>query len=401
MKPFGALLPFEEALEIIDRHIIPLDRTEVTDIDTAAGRVLAEDIIATQNTPPFDRGAMDGYAVRAEDTKGASRDNPAVLEKVGVLHAGDSRSTPVGKGQCIQIATGAMMPEGADAVVMVEDTAAGGGRIKIFREAARLQHVSLRGSDIAAGTTVLKSGIYLDAGKVGVLASQGLESVRVYARPGVAVMPSGEEVVVPGRELGQGQLYDINSYTILSVVKENGGIPVRPGIIGDNLEDIREKITEALAASDILVFSGGSSAGEKDLIAEVIAEKGIILFHGLKIKPGKPTIFAIIDGKPVFGMPGHPASALVNSILFLVPALRMMARLPEKRMQKVQARLSKRTTGDRERVLFMTVKLEGDEAVPVFTQSGAITSIAYAEGYFRLEPGQTMEKGDMVTVTLF
>ncbi len=401
MKPLVSLLPFEEALEVVEKNIHPINETEVIPIENAVGRVLAEDIISTQNTPPFDRSAMDGYAVIAEDTRGASDANPALLEMVGVIHAGDVPNRSVGTGQCMQIATGAMIPEGANAVVKVEETSIAGSTVSIYKEITPLLDVGIKGEDIKAGETVLNTGAYLDAGKVGVLASQGLEKVKVYIKPRVAVMPSGEEVVELGKELKPGQLYDINSYTILSVVNENGGIPVRPGIIGDTVEDIRTKLTEALKESDFLVFSGGSSAGEKDLLSSVVAEMGIIVFHGVEIKPGKPTMFAIVTDKPVFGMPGHPASSLVNSYLFLAPALRKMARLPRKRVEKVKAKLSKTTKGAKDRPQFMTVKLEGDEAVPVFTQSGAITSIARADGYFKIEANGSVEKGEEVTVTIF
>ena len=401
MKPLVSLLPFDEALEVVTKNIKPINETEVIPIDNAVGRVLAEDIVATQSTPPFDRGAMDGYAVKAENTSGASKENPIVFELVGVIHAGDVPDGGVGTGQCMQIATGAMIPEGANAVVKVEDTSIVGRQVSIYKEIAPLTDVGRKGEDIKAGETVLYTGACLNAGKIGVLASQGLEKVKVYIKPRVAVMPSGEEVVELGRELKTGQLYDINSYTILSVVNENGGVPVRPGIIGDTVEDIKAKLTEALDVSDFLVFSGGSSAGEKDLLSSVVAEMGIIVFHGVEIKPGKPTMFAIINDKPVFGMPGHPASSLVNSYLFLTPALRKMARLPEKRAQTVNVKMSKTTKGAKDRPQFMTVKLEGNEAIPVFTESGAITSISRADGYFKIEKNESIEKGAEVTVTLF
>jgi molybdopterin molybdotransferase len=375
MKPFGALLPFKQARAVVDAHIEPIDRTETVDIDEAVGRVLAEKIVATQNTPPFNRSAMDGYAVKAADTSGAGREKPAVLKMVGELHAGDAPGVAVGKGECIQIATGAMMPEGADAVVIVEDTDNDSGRIKIYKEAAPLSNVGVKGADIKAGETVLSPGIYLDAGKIGVIASQGIERVKVYEKPRVA--------------------------TVISVVKENGGIPVLPGIISDNPEDIRAKIAGALDKSDFIVISGGSSVGEKDLIAEVVGEKGTILFHGVQIKPGKPTMFALIEGKPVFGMPGHPTSCVLNSYLFVSPALRKMARLPQKRAEKVSATMTEKTSGDKVRVQFMTVRVDGDKATPVFRESGAITSIARADGYIEIPAGGQVEKGEQVTVTLF
>lgn len=400
MKPFGVLLPFEEAKETVAKYVKTLEATEIITIDTAVGRVLAEDLVASQNTPPFDRGLMDGYAVKAEDVKGASPEKPAVLELIGVIHAGDTSDVTVGKGQCVQSATGGMLANGADTVVKVEDTVIKGGKVEIYHEVSLQTNVSKKGSDIAAGDVVLKAGTYLDPAKIGVLASQGLKDVKVYAKPKVAIMSSGEEVVEQGKELKPGQLYDINSYTISSVVKENGGEPYRTGILHDTIEDIRDNIAKVLETCDVLVFSGGSSAGEKDLITEVIAEKGIVLFHGLKIKPGKPTMFAMIDDKPIFGMPGTPASAVINSIHFIGPALRIMGHLPPKKQETVEARLSRTISGDRERVQFMTVKLEGDTAVPVFVESSAITSIARADGFFRLEVGQTVNEGETVTVTL-
>ncbi len=402
MKPFGILLPYEEAQEVIAKHIRPLAGTEEVSLEEAGGRALAEDLVARHNTPPFDRGMMDGYAVRAEDTKGATKEKPVSLELAGVIHAGGTLGAQVGKGQCIETATGAMVPEGADAVVMVEDTKLRDGRmVEIYREAAAGTNIGKKGSDIAAGTVILKAGTYLEPAKVGVLASQGLKTVKVHRKPRVAILSSGEEVVEQGKALKAGQLYDINSFTIQAVVRENGGEPFRPGILRDRAEDIREKIEKVLDGCDVLVFSGGSSVGEKDLIAEVIEEKGVILFHGLKIKPGKPTMFAMIGDKPVFGMPGTPASAVINAILFIAPALRTMGHLPAKKLATVEAKVSRRTAGDRERVQHMTVKLENGEAIPVFTESSAITSMARADGYFRLEVGQTVEAGETVTVMVF
>jgi molybdenum cofactor synthesis domain-containing protein len=203
-----------------------------------------------------------------------------------------------------------------------------------------------------------------------------------------------------GKKLRQGQVYDINSHTVASVVKENGGIPVRFGIVGDTREAIKSKITEAIK-NDLVVISGGSSVGERDLLADIIQEWGEVLFHGVQIKPGKPTLFGMVEGKPLFGMPGYSTSCLVNTYLFLVPVIRKMANLPQKRVEKVKAILTKRTSGTRGRKQFMTVKVEGGKAVPVFTESGAITSIARADGYFEIEADGFAEKGETVTVTLF
>lgn len=401
MRPFGALLPFAEAKKVVDNNIKPITRVETVNIDDALGRVLAEDVVAGLSIPPFDRAAMDGYAVRARDTFNSGQRSPKILRLVGEVHAGETPTRKVGAGECLQIATGAMMPKGADAVVMVEDTEAENGRVKIFKSVYPGANVAQKGEDIKEGATVLKESSVLDAGKIGVLASQGITRVKVYEKPKVAVLPSGEEVVPLGKKLRRGQVYDINSHTIASVVKANGGIPVVFEVVGDKAEEIRAMITEALK-SDLVVISGGSSVGERDLLVSVIQDWGQVLFHGIQVKPGKPTIFALIEGKPLMGMPGYPTSCLINSYLLLLPAIRKMAHLPPRTGETVTARLARRVPGSVGRRQFLTVKLERGEAIPVFKESGAITSIADADGYIEIaENIDLLEKGQPVTVTLF
>ncbi|MBI3930560.1 MAG: molybdenum cofactor biosynthesis protein [Chloroflexi bacterium] len=401
MKPFGALLSFEEAKKVVAANIEPLSRVETINIDEAVGRVLAEDIVATLSIPSFNRAAMDGYAVKAKDTFNSGQLNPKVLNLVGELHAGETPRERVGGGQCLQIATGAMMPQGADAVVMVEDTEAENGRVKVFKSIYPGANVGKKGEDIREGALVLREGFVLEPGRVGVLASQGLNQIRVYEKPRVAILPTGEEVVEVGKKLRQGQLYDINSHTIASVVKANGGMPYRVGIAGDNLDELRATIAEALK-SDLVVLSGGSSVGERDLLVDVLQDWGEILFHGIQVKPGKPTIFARLQGKPLFGMPGYPTSCLINTYLFLLPVIRQMAHLPPRRGETVEAKLSRRVPGSVGRRQFLTVKIENGEAVPVFKESGAITTVAEADGYIEIaENIDLLEKGEPVTVTLF
>ncbi len=401
MKPFGALLSFEEAMKMVEANIKPITKTEKVNLDDASGRVLAEDIIAELNIPSFNRAAMDGYAVKARDTLGSGQLKPKTLELVGELHAGDTPTKTVNDGQCIQIATGAMMPAGADAVMMVEDTEAEDGVVKIFRAVLPGGNVGKKGEDVREGESVLSKGVVLDAGKIGVLASQGLQKVKVYQQPNVAILPSGEEVVEIGSKLRNGQLYDINSHTVASLVKENGGVPVRMGIIGDTREDIRKKVSEALK-NDLIVISGGSSVGERDLLTGVIEGWGKVLFHGIQVKPGKPTLFAIVEGKPLFGMPGYPTSCLINSYLFLLPVVRKMAHLPPRRGETIEAKLGQRVPGSVGRKQFLTVKIKDGKAVPAFKESGAITSVANADGYIAIEQNvDLLEKGTPVTVTLF
>jgi molybdenum cofactor synthesis domain-containing protein len=387
MRPFGALISYQEAGEIIDRHIHPITRTESVPIDDAVNRVLAADLIAAMNVPPFNRAAMDGYAVKAKDTFGAGQFKPVTMKIIGEIHAGESPDKKT--------------KTGADSVMMVEDTEREGDEVKIFKSITPGSNIGKIGGDIKEGAVVLKAGIVLDAAKVGVLASQGLSSVKVYEKPGVAVLPTGEEVIAAGKKLKPGQLYDINSHTIAALVSVHGGTPVKISITGDKKEELRAAIKEALK-SDIIVLSGGSSVGERDLLVDVIDMWGEILFHGVQVRPGKPTIFAMIEGKPLMGMPGYPTSCLINSYLFLIPAVRKMAHLPSRKGDTVKAKLSRRVTGSTGRRQFLTVKLVGDEAVSVFKESGAITSIAEADGYIEIpENIDLLEKGDIVTVTLF
>jgi molybdopterin molybdotransferase len=401
LRPFRALIAYEEAKAVIDKHIDPITRTETIAIDEAVNRVLAKDFIAAADVPPFQRAAMDGYAVRAKDTFGAGQFKPKVLAITGEAHAGEKPSGRVNVGTCLQISTGAMLPAGADAVIMVEDTERDGDHVKIFKSVTPGANTGKQGEDIKAGTTVLKNGTFLDPGKVGVLASQGLTKISVYQKPRIAVLPTGEEVIPGGKKLKAGQLYDINSHTIATLVAANGGIPVKVGIAGDRVEAIKATVTEALQ-NDLVVLSGGSSVGTRDLLVDVIEGWGHVLFHGVQVKPGKPTIFAIIEGKPLLGMPGYPTSCLINSYLFLAPALRKMARLPARQGDKVQAKLSRRMPLSTGRRQFLTVKMVGDEAAPVFKESGAITSIAEADGYIEIpENIDLLEKGDHVTVVLF
>ena len=401
MRPFGALLPFEEAKRVVDENIKPITRAEVINIDDALGRVLAEDVVATLSVPSFDRAAMDGYAVKARETFDSSRLNPKMLDITGELPAGETPRQRVNSGECIQIATGAMMPSGADAVVMVEDTEEENERVKVFKSVYPRANVGQKGEDIKAGELVLRRGFVLDPGKIGVLVSQGISRIRVYEQPKVAILPTGEEVCQVGQKLRQGQVYDINSHTIASVVVANGCLPIRFGIVGDDSGKLKSAITEALR-SDLVVISGGSSVGARDLLFDVLQSWGEVLFHGIQVKPGKPTIFAMMQGKPVLGMPGYPTSCLVNTYLFLLPAVRKMAHLPPRREEVVEARLSQRVPGSVGRRQFLPVKIEGSNALPIFKESGAITGIAEADGYIEIAQNvDLVEKGEPVTVTLF
>jgi len=400
MKPFGELTPRVEALEIIDSHIKPIEGTEKVPIGESNGLVLAEDVVAGFDVPPFPRASMDGYAVKAEDTKGATEEKPVVLQLIGIQHTGGVFQGTVNDGECLEIATGAPMPGGADAVVMVEYTKKDGEKVSIEKPVVTLRNMAKAGADMKKGTHVLSIGEAITPGVIGALAALGYIEVEVYRKPRVAIYSSGPEIAPQGEPLKPGQIYDINSYTLAMVIEANGGIAVKSGIMEDTLDSIRKSLSEA-SEHDIGVFSGGSSVGTKDLFGEVMAEMGSVYFHGVKTKPGKPTLFGDVDGKPMFGMPGYPTSCLNNSYVYLLPALRKMARLKPKHWVKVKLPMGHDMVSKSDREQFITVKIEDGKAFRVYKQSGDITSMTHADGFIILPIGTNkVDEGEEVKVTL-
>jgi len=402
MRPFGKTISIEEARAIIERAIQPIERTEVLPLLQANGRVLAQDVVSGADVPPFSRAAMDGYAVRAEDTLGASRTAPRTLRRIETIYTGQTPQKRVGAGECAEIATGAPMPEGADAVVMVEETDIDDrGSVSIFAVASPRQNIGRQGADIQKGQHVLQQGTLLNASRLGAIAALGLTEVAVYEKPRVAILSTGNEIVDPGQPLGPGQIYDINRVTVSGVVSDNGGTPIPYRTAADTIDDLSRAVDECLE-QDVMVFSGGSSVGERDLILDVVASKGEMLFHGIAVKPGKPTAFGRIKGRLFFGMPGYPTSCLSNSYILLAPALRRLARLPQQIVRTLSLPLSTRVVSAPGRHQFYSVRVENGMAVPAFKASGDITSMSQADGYFEIPAEiETVEPGTLVQVTLF
>ena len=402
MRPIRETIPLDEARELIDRAIAPVARTVRVALLQANGRVLAADVTAARDVPPFARAGMDGYAVVAADTFGASRFEPKTLRVVEKIYTGEVPTRRVGTGETAEIATGAPMPEGADAVVMVEETErAGTNDVGILTPVYPRQNVGKQGADIVLGQTVLRNGDLLNPSRIGAIAALGITEIDVFDKPSVAILSTGNEIIEPGAELEPGQIYDINRYTLSTIIAEHGGTPVAYQTAQDTLEDLERAIDRCLD-EDVMVFSGGSSVGERDLILDVIGRRGEIVFHGIAVKPGKPTVFGVIEGKAVFGMPGYPTSCLSNAYMLLVPALRRMARLPPHRMRSMQAPVSQRIVSTTGRHQFYTVRIVDGQAQPAFKASGDITSMSQADGYIEI-PAQTdiVEKGEVVEVKLF
>jgi molybdopterin molybdotransferase len=402
MRPIRETIPLDEARALIDDAIVPIRGTERLPLIAASGRVLAEDIVSDRDVPPFARAGMDGYAVVAEDTFGATRYDPKSLRVVEKIYTGQVPSVRVNQGETAEIATGAPMPEGADAVVMVEETERGGdGDVRIFTPVYPRQNVGRQGADIVNGQTVLRTGDLLNPSRIGAIAALGRIEVEVYRRPSVAILSTGNEIAEPGSALQPGQIYDINRFTLSTIIGEHGGTPVAYQTAQDTLDDLERAIDRCLN-EDVMVFSGGSSVGERDLILDVISRRGEIVFHGIAVKPGKPTVFGVVAGKPVFGMPGYPTSCLSNAYMLLVPALRRMAGLPPHHLRTITVPAAQRIVSTTGRHQFYTVKIVDGVAHPAFKASGDITSMSQADGYIEI-PAQTdiVEKGELVDVKLF
>ncbi|HLE54032.1 MAG TPA: gephyrin-like molybdotransferase Glp [Thermoplasmata archaeon] len=401
MRPLKALISLDEALTMVVDLVRPVDRTEAVPLLDSLRRIVAEDVTSTLDVPLTDRAAMDGYAVLAKDTFPAGKFKPAQLHVLETLYADSVPTKRVTKGRCTEVATGSTLPNGADAVVMVEDTERERDAVKIYKPVHPGEHVSRQGEDIRKGSIVVRTGEWITPAKLGALAAIGRDRVTVFAKPRVAVLSTGDEVVPPGKPIRPGQVYDINSNTMASVVRENGGEPLLLGRVADRMETLRAAVRKAIAA-DLVVFSGGSSVGEKDMIIDVLRSMGDLLFHGIAVKPGKPTVLGRVRGKAVLGMPGYPTSCLSNCYLLLVPMLRKMARLPPPLERVVEAPMAKRLVSVIGRVEFHTVRLEDGLAVPAYKESGAITSMAHADGYIEIPANvDLVERGETVRVVLF
>lgn len=402
MRPIRETIPLDEAIALLMDAAVPIERVERVNLRAANGRVLAADATSSLDVPPFDRAAMDGYAVRAEDTFGAGRYDARVLRSIEKVYTGQMPTRAVGRGECIEIATGAPMPEGADAVVMVEETEkADGSDVRVFTPVYPRQHVGRRAADIAAGQIVLTRGTLLNPSRIGALAATGVLDVSVYAQPRVAILSTGNEIVDPGQPLGPGQIYDINQFTLSAIIGAHGGVAATGPTAPDSLPELAAAIEKA-ASEDIIVFSGGSSVGERDLILDALLKIGEVIFHGIAVKPGKPTVFGKVGARPVLGMPGYPTSCLSNAYLLLIPLLRRMARLPEHRPHTVRVPVARRIVSTTGRHQFYTVRIEDGVAQPAFKASGDITSMSRADGYLEIS-AQTdiVEAGEVVEVKLF
>jgi molybdopterin molybdotransferase len=410
MPELFQVLSVDEAAARFLPRIAPLPDTEVVPVAEALGRVTAEEVASPMELPAFSRSNMDGFSVRAEDTFGATEGLPAYLKVVGEVPMGQAPTVRLNPGEAAKAHTGGMLAEGADAIVIVEHTqAVDATTIEVVRPAAPGENVIQVGEDVRKGQILLPAGRWLRAQDLGGLAAVGITAVRVRRRPRVTIVSSGDEVVPPDREPGPGQVRDINTYTLSAMVREAGGIAVPLGIAPDREEPLRALAQRAMAEGDLAVFSAGSSVSVRDITAKVIDSLGRpgVLVHGLSIKPGKPTILALVEDKPVVGLPGNPVSAIVIAGLFVLPAIAALLGLRElPRRAEVAALLGKNVNSIPGREDYVPVRLTTKDGVltaePVFGKSNLIFTLVRADGLVKVPADASgIPAGERVTVRLF
>ncbi|SES95182.1 putative molybdopterin biosynthesis protein [Methanococcoides vulcani] len=368
-------------------------------IETATGRVLAEDIISAIAVPDFDKSLKDGYAVRSEDLLSA-KEGPVALRLVGFSPVGQLPQYRVNEMEAAEIATGGPIPEGADAVVMVEDTELKGDNVLVKVTASADQNLIHAGMDVAKGERVLRKGTRIGAREVGVFASIGKRNVDVRSMK-VGIISTGNELTVPGGPLDPGMIYDCNSYSLYASVTDSGADAVPYGIVRDDRAAVREAVDRAIAECDLVLTSGSTSAGPDDFMYNIIEEKGELLAHGLNFKPGKPVIIGIIDEIPIVALPGHPTASLTVFYEFLLPLVRRCLGASEPVKQRTTAVLGEDVISETRHELH-AVRLEGDMVYSVNKSSASITTLAAADGFIEIPAGELMvREGTEVEVILF
>jgi len=412
LKPgFGRLASLDEAFSVLFDHV-PVLAVEEVELGSALNRVLANDVVSEIDVPQFRKSAMDGYAVEATQTFGASDKNPKCLSIVEAINPGRPGTAHLGQGACAEIGTGAVLPEGADSVVMVEYTEPeGDDMVRVRRAVAPGENVIQAASDVESGTTVLKAKTFLGPRHLGILAAIGATSVQVVARPRVALFSSGGELVWPGTPLAAGQVYDINSYTLRAALGDDGCEVVDLGIIPDDIDALKAALRKGLDEADIVVGSGGSSLGSGDLMVEAFGAEGRIAIHGVAVKPGKPLVVAIAERsgsgaspdteKLMIGLPGYPVSALCDYYLF-IQAVLYKAMGIEAKKNLADAVLARKYPSSLGRYEFLPVALQAGQALPLTGGSSAISTLSRADGFVEInENTEVVEAGARVVVRLF
>ncbi len=381
--------PYEKAISHLLKYVSFRCLTfETLPIEEAYNRISYQNIFAPEDLPGFKRSTVDGFAVRSKDTFGAKETMPVYLKIIGEIPMGVEPNFELAPGEAAIIATGGMLPKGADAVVMIEHTSLiSKDLIEVLKPVGALENVITEDEDIKKGELVIPAGTKLKPQHIGALAGLGITKVKVVKKPKIAIILTGDEIIPHNQKSSPGKVRDINSFTLAGLVEETGGIALKLGIVKDDYQEIKKVVKEAYNLADVILITGGTSAGTKDMTAQIINELGSpgIIFHGVSIKPGKPIIGGICNGKPVFGLPGHPVAVYVCYNLFVKPVVEKMMGLIKKPFKPViKARLSRSIYSQAGRRDFIRVFLEEKDgnlqAIPLLSKSGLIMSLAKADG---------------------
>ena len=408
MKEFFSVIDLDQAFEYI-REFTPVGIENIPVADSL-GRIIAQDIVADMDLPDFRRATMDGYAVQGASTFGASDGNPAYLSVIGSVAMGESSNQSIGPGQAVRIATGGMLPQGADSVIMVEHTESiDETTIEAYRSVAPGQNIIEVGEDYPKGKTVLNSGIRIRPQEAGLLAAFGRQEIAVRQRPVIGIISTGDEIVATDETPGPGQIRDINTFTLSGLVQQSGGQCTSYGIIKDDYDELLKTCQQALAQCDMVMVSGGSSVGARDLTIEILdaMPETNILFHGISISPGKPTILAKAHGKAFWGLPGHVVSAMVVFSQVVKPFMEYIAGLDSELHSALRrpALLSRNLSSAQGRIDFVRVRLVDKEgalwAKPILGKSGLINTMVQADGLIEIGLNtEGLDQGAVVEVIL-
>lgn len=391
----------EEVQKIINNEIISKKgpKTESIPIEKSLNRILAEDIVAPINVPSFKKSMYDGYAVKAKDTYKASEANSVKLEKVGEIRAGQ-KTGKLNENECMEIATGAPLPEGANAVLMIENVEVSENQIIVRKSVHPSFNTVEKGEDIKKGQKILNKGKKLTYKDTGLISSLGIDEFKVFQKPSISVISTGDEVILPGEDLSNGKIYDINGRTITDALKQMGAKSKFLGIGKDKKEDLKEKIKRN-TQNELIIISGGASVGEKDYTIKVLENLGQILIHGVAVKPGKPLIIAKIGKTPVIGLPGNPTSSLIQLHKIVKPIIEKMLGTSYP-VKKEKGKLTEKVKCPKGRKFLLPVYLDDKKVIPTFKGSFALTSFTKAEGYIEIPKNiDYVEKNQEVQVNLF
>jgi molybdopterin molybdotransferase len=401
MSLFLNVVPVSDAVATV-RTLTVMNGEESVPPDDAIHRILARDVRADVDIPGFTRSVVDGYAVRAADTTGSSDAIPAILSLRGRVAMGGTTDYPVGPGECIYVPTGGILPEGADAAVMIENTEQAGSVVLVKKPAAYGENVLFYNEDYSRGDVVLSKGRRLSAQDIGVLAAAGCTDVPVARMPKIGIISTGNELVPVNVIPRPGQVRDVNSYVIAAFVKEQGCLPVQYGIIRDDRDALRSAINCATAACDAVLISGGSSKDDRDMVAAVIEEQGEVLIHGIAIAPGKPTIIGRCGKIPVIGLPGHPASAFIVLVAIVRHLFTGMTGETGSSIRTVQATLAQNVPSSKGREDYVRVVVRDGIATPLFGKSGLLNTLVRSTGIVRVPAAsEGLETGTTVEVILW